>query len=421
MKDTAQRRPGRYPSAASLPDSPVAEQLRRGFRKLHFRPELESQYREETYERHRRQLRINLLVALLLVVAFTQLDRLILPEASAPVMNVIRYGVLLPSLAIALLLTFLPVGARVFRPVVGVVAPIALAGIVALVLIAWMHGEPRVFNALIFAAIYIYFLIGLSFRGVLVTNLTALVAYAYGTTLVGMPFVDAAYYTIVLFFSLLIATVIAYNLEHALRRSWLESRLLGELVERDGLTGIFNRRRFDEHLERAWQQATRDRRPLALLFADLDCFKAYNDRYGHQAGDEALRSVATVLAGAARRPLDIACRYGGEEFAVLLYDTTAAHARELADQVLAGVRALQIPHGASTAAQVMTISIGVACVRPALHRSPAGLVQLADQALYMAKDAGRNRMQLLEGEYEQMQTGYFRREELAGTPGDGDQ
>jgi len=201
----------------------------------------------------------------------------------------------------------------------------------------------------------------------------------------------------------------AYNLEHARRTAWLEGQLLAETALQDGLTGIHNRRRLDEHLQRVWHQCIRENKPLALLFADIDHFKAYNDRYGHQAGDEALKAVASVLARHARRPMDLAARFGGEEFAVVLYDTTREHALRIGEEILEEVRRLAITHDASSAAPVLTISLGIACVVPVARRSSAGLLQLADQALYAAKDGGRNQVRLLEAEYEHMKTGYFRR------------
>ncbi len=153
----------------------------------------------------------------------------------------------------------------------------------------------------------------------------------------------------------------------------------------------------------------RERRPLALLLADIDNFKRYNDLYGHQAGDEAMKAVAGVLARFARRPLDLAARYGGEEFAIILFDTKREHAERIGEEILEAVRQLAIKHADSGAAPVLTISIGVACVTPAARRSWTGIVQLADQALYAAKDGGRNRVVALEQEYEHMQTGYFHR------------
>jgi diguanylate cyclase (GGDEF)-like protein len=191
-----------------------------------------------------------------------------------------------------------------------------------------------------------------------------------------------------------------YNLEYARRTAWLEGRLLAEIALLDGLTGIPNRRRLDAHLLQAWQQCLRDRKPIALLFIDIDGFKAYNDHYGHQAGDEALKAVASVLVRFGRRPLDMAARFGGEEFALVLCDTKAGPALKTAGDIIEAVRGLDIAHAQSSAAPVLTVSVGVACVVPAMPRHCDELLRLADQSLYVAKKQGRNRAFLLETDLE---------------------
>jgi diguanylate cyclase (GGDEF)-like protein len=191
------------------------------------------------------------------------------------------------------------------------------------------------------------------------------------------------------------------------RRSFLERGLIDEMAVRDGLTGLKNRRAFDEHLTRTWQQALRDRRQLALMMIDVDHFKKFNDRYGHQAGDEALQRIAAVVDSFAKRPLDLAARYGGEELAVILFDVSREQAERLAEQLRASVQNLQIPHS-DHAPGVATISVGVAVVHPTLERSPDGALQLADEAMYAAKRDGRNSVRIFESEYQGLSTGTFR-------------
>src|SRR5262249_27210196 len=140
------------------------------------------------------------------------------------------------------------------------------------------------------------------------------------------------------------------------RRSFLERGLIREMASRDGLTGLRNRRAFDEHLERAWQQALRDRRRLAILLIDLDLFKSFNDRYGHQAGDEALLRIARVVGGFAQRPLDLAARYGGEELALILFDVSREHASKIAEHLRVAVANLGLEHLDRKPAQVVTVS-----------------------------------------------------------------
>ena len=172
------------------------------------------------------------------------------------------------------------------------------------------------------------------------------------------------------------------------------NRELAEQAYTDGLTGLANRRRFDESLEQEWRRAAREEVPLALLMIDVDRFKLYNDRYGHQRGDECLRAVAAAMAQVARRPADLTARYGGEEFVLLLPGVDEAGAGAIAARMLAAIRATGIEHAGNPPSGIVTASIGVASVLPRLGRaesSAAALVERADAALYEAKRTGRDR------------------------------
>ncbi|PLK47589.1 diguanylate cyclase [Uliginosibacterium sp. TH139] len=189
-----------------------------------------------------------------------------------------------------------------------------------------------------------------------------------------------------------------YSLVVLTRRLDEANRELLRLSSVDGLTGISNRRQFDEFLQREWARGVRSAAPLSLLMCDVDSFKQYNDFYGHQTGDECLRSVAAVLKEGARRPADMAARYGGEEFAVILPDTALDGALQVAEELRLGVEALAIPHGGAELGLV-SISIGVACTIPRRERGTAEqLLGDADSALYQAKQSGRNRVVLYSGE-----------------------
>jgi diguanylate cyclase (GGDEF)-like protein len=175
------------------------------------------------------------------------------------------------------------------------------------------------------------------------------------------------------------------------RTRFIEQRKLNDLAERDGLTGLYNRRQFDALAGSLWQQARRDERMVQIVLVDIDCFKIYNDLYGHQAGDECIRRISRAMSRAARRPLDFCARYGGEEFVLVLYGPTE-HTRTVPEQIRREVLEEQIPHRGSTVANVVTVSIGSAIGDPASGRSLAGVIQQSDQALYQAKKAGRNRV-----------------------------
>jgi diguanylate cyclase (GGDEF)-like protein len=169
-----------------------------------------------------------------------------------------------------------------------------------------------------------------------------------------------------------------------------QSDALRNLVFFDGLTGVYNRRYFDQQLALEWSRAGRTGAPLSLILLDVDFFKRYNDRYGHQAGDDSLRSVSRVIQKTLHRASDLVARYGGEEFACILPETGFDHAMQIANQLEQAVRAEQIVHEDSDVAQVVTISLGVATQSTVDSTGPVGsLLVLADAELYRAKAQGR--------------------------------
>lgn len=168
-----------------------------------------------------------------------------------------------------------------------------------------------------------------------------------------------------------------------------QTDLLREMVFVDGLTGVANRRYFDERLALEWRRCHRNNLSLALIIADVDWFKRYNDNYGHQAGDDCLRKVATALKGVVRHPIDLVARYGGEEFVCLLPETDDETALTIANRMDSAVRNLKIVHSASEAGGIVTISMGVAVTVPDVGNSRENLVRMADTQLYRAKQQGR--------------------------------
>jgi len=171
-----------------------------------------------------------------------------------------------------------------------------------------------------------------------------------------------------------------------------QSELLHKLAYMDSLTGVANRRHFDQTLQAEWRRCRRSRQPLALIMVDIDHFKQFNDLYGHQAGDACLRAVAGALRAALARSHDLAARYGGEEFVCLLPECDLAGARAKAQALCEAVQALGITHGGSSVAGVVTVSAGVASEVPGEDGTPEALLARADAHLYRAKAAGRNRV-----------------------------
>ena len=177
-------------------------------------------------------------------------------------------------------------------------------------------------------------------------------------------------------------------------KNHLELKKYRDILEKlsliDGLTSIANRRYFDETYEKEWRRALRNEDTLSLIMLDIDFFKKYNDHYGHLAGDECLRKVANVLRKSIKRAGDLVARYGGEEFIVILPSTSKDHAFEIAEKMRKDIESLKITHQMSEVSRSVTVSAGVATVKPSKGMSPARLIEKVDSALYQAKNKGRN-------------------------------
>ncbi|MFT0625749.1 diguanylate cyclase [Ectopseudomonas guguanensis] len=185
----------------------------------------------------------------------------------------------------------------------------------------------------------------------------------------------------------------AYRALRESQQQLLDTNLvLQRLIKSDSLTGLANRRYFDEYLEIEWSRALRDQSELSLLMIDVDYFKAYNDQHGHVAGDDVLRRVGESLRNSCTRATDLAARYGGEEFAVIMPGTAAGGARLQAEKIRRAVEALGIPHDLPTPGSPISVSIGIATIRPSVEHDPLSLVIKADEGLYLAKHSGRNQV-----------------------------
>ncbi|MCZ0898441.1 diguanylate cyclase, partial [Microcoleus sp. HI-ES] len=170
------------------------------------------------------------------------------------------------------------------------------------------------------------------------------------------------------------------------------NRALQYLANYDSLTEVRNRHSFNEYLDTEWRRLAREEAPLSLIMGDIDYFKLYNDTYGHQAGDECLRQVAAVIQHSVKRPADLVARYGGEEFVVVLPNTDIEGAAFVAEMIAQQVRGLHIAHAKSAVSEYVTLSLGVACCIPGVRSQPGELIAMADESLYRAKEAGRDRV-----------------------------
>jgi diguanylate cyclase (GGDEF)-like protein len=388
-------------------ESLAAQQLKRGFPWLRFRTPLEQEFRVAYRDQIRGQLQVNLWLAVVLMAAFFAMGHWALGQELNQGLDPFRIASIAPALLAALAVTYTRFYHRWFDPLAQLLAPLFGVSVMVEALIAATHGV-SVFSAVVLTMIGLYLMVGMLFYAALRTALIVMLAYLIGASATHMPGEQVAYNFVVLMATNIVGASVCYALERVHRTNYLEARLLTEMACRDGLTGIYNRRMLDEHLDKVWQQAGRERVFVALLLVDIDHFKAYNDYYGHQAGDECLKSVAQTLTRCARRPLDFTARYGGEEFALVLYDARREYVVDLMRQIQAGVAGLALKHAASPGAKQLTVSIGAAWVLPKAERSHFGFVQLADEALYEAKGAGRNRTVLMDKEYEDLSTGSFR-------------
>ena len=370
----------------------LRDAARRGPWQLAFPAELEAEYQSSTSEARRQWVRLSVFVALSTVLGFAVIDHWVLARPPSPIADSIRFGLQLPVVLIALGLTTRRFFARFYLPAITLAAPLFGIGTVVMAASAPPDQTALITLRILLAAFYFYFMLGLGWRRALGVNAVMLAAYA-GAALAGYIEPRAAAYSL---FVLLCANLIggagAYALERANRAAFLEKRRLAESATRDGLTGLLNRAAVDERMDALYEQAVRERVPLGVVLVDIDHFKAFNDRYGHPAGDQCLRVVAsTVRHAARRRPLDLVGRYGGEELVAVLYGATHEHAETVAREIVVAVARLQMPHAASPTCTHVTASVGAAVDMPADGVPLARLVERADGALYAAKSAGRNR------------------------------
>ena len=330
------------------------------------------------------------LVAIVLILAVCVLDWLVMPPEFAWPAIIFRASTMLVLLLGAIAFSVL----RPSDPLVpyAFMATGALNGIGTVIVggIAARSGIEFVLWGTIYATFFVYLVFGLRFRLATVAGWPLLITFFTIGVLVDKPFVKLAYGSLFLVFTNIIGMYASYRLERDARELFDKEKELEHLARTDGLTGVSNRRSFDEHLESIWSQARREGHAVAVLLVDIDHFKLFNDCYGHGPGDKCIQTVADALDRSVHRPLDQVSRYGGEEFAVALYDPTDEYVRDYAEQVVEMVAALDIEHKASDVADHVTVSVGAAVMKPDATKLSEILVRSADDALYEAKAKGRN-------------------------------
>lgn len=353
---------------------------------------LEADFRRYHLAEFLPRMRKSLPVALALFLAFAMLDALSLPPLVRDGVLGLRLGGIVPVLA----LTWVALYVRSLREwLQWLVSASALAsglGIVGIIWVARVHAFGLPYEGIILATFFSYFLTGLRFVAASLCGWLVFLAYVAMELHVGLNGDTLLYNAFFLATANLIGCFGNHFLEQAVRQNFCSMVQMHKLAERDFVTGLLNRRAFSTRATGIWREALRDGRSIGIAMVDVDHFKHYNDHYGHAAGDVALQSVAHVIAEHARRPLDACARYGGEEFVVLWYDVDADHALALAQRMCQAVQALGLPHVASPTAGVVSISVGLVCT--AVHNAAQwdAALRAADQALYQAKQQGRNRV-----------------------------
>jgi diguanylate cyclase (GGDEF)-like protein len=387
----------------------VKETLKQGGRRwLRFPEPLESAFNKYYCTNTLKHVRIALLTGLFLYAVFGLVD-LILPPADRTRIWFIRYAVVCPTVTAGLAFTYVSSFRRFIQPALSLVMLVGSLGIVAMV---YFDPTPAknyyysgilllIMGAFLFVCMRLLYALTWALATILAYETVAIFANHTETTiLIQNTFTITA--------AMVIGAFSNYLMENYLRRDFLNSILLESenqqlqktsnefhrLCILDVLTNLGNRRHFESMIELEWKRALRFQTPVSLILFDIDFFKLFNDSYGHQAGDDCLKLVAGKIGSFARRPGDMAGRYGGEEFVLLLSFTELVHAATIAEACRACVESLEIPHDASTVSNVVTVSAGVASMVPGHDTDRKTLVEAADKALYRAKSEGRNRVVL---------------------------
>lgn len=375
-----------------LPDEPYARQLARGYRGLQFDAPLESEYRALVSEEQRRPALICAWAGLIIWTGFAAFDifRLNLADRDSIALDIwvllgARWGVLIMLASYVLL----PIRGRVPVGVAGFAFYVAIGLAVAVTTVIFKaNGLLATDTAQIVVVMAAFLPIGMTFYVALIAALSLVLATAVAglVYLSGPQLAGHLGLTMVMAMAVVVAAVGAYLREYAHRRQFLLGALLTRQAQFDPLTDLANRRLFQRHAATAIAHSHRTDEPLVLAILDLDHFKQVNDRHGHMAGDEALQQVAEAIRDAARGPMDMAARLGGEEFALLLYGCDMKRARPILDTLRQRIGDLPILPGG----EPLSISIGASM--PRQGEGLSALYARADRLLYASKSDGRNRL-----------------------------
>ena len=379
---------------------------------LRFAPEAEAEFQTYFVQRSLARARWATAIYLALVAVVTAINMrgsmTSVSEALLQPIYLLRLGVACPALVIILAATVIPELQRRYQWIAATAVIVTGMSVMVISGLAAAAGMPNFQMGDVLVVVYATLFLGLLSRAVIVVASALMLSFVGIGSYLGVSTDHLIFASCVVFATTLMSVLSALRMERLLRANFIENRLLNDIAERDGLTGLYNRRMFDTLTNRLWLQAQRNQEPLQVILVDIDHFKAYNDLYGHQAGDMCIRRVASIIARAAKRPFDFCARYGGEEFALVLYAPSGGDPTSLPEQIRRDIMSLDIPHANADGTRMLTVSIGSATAQPDTKRSLAGLIQTADEALYRAKQLGRNRVLHVDSSESETPTGTFK-------------
>jgi diguanylate cyclase (GGDEF)-like protein len=379
---------------------------------LRFAPETEAEFATYFIQRSLPRARWATAIYLALVAVVTAINMRgsmapLAEELQQPI-YLLRLGVACPALVLILAATVIPELQRHYQWITATAVIVTGMSVMFISGIAAANGQPQFQMGDVLVVVYATLFLGLLARPVVIVASALMLSFIGIGWYIGVGIEHLIFASSVVFATTLMSVLSALRMERLLRANFIENRLLNDIAERDGLSGLYNRRMFDNLTTRLWSQAQRNRDALQVILVDIDQFKAYNDLYGHQAGDTCIRRVASIIARAAKRPFDFCARYGGEEFALVLYAPSGNDPTSVPEQIRREIVALDIPHANADGTRMLTVSIGSATAQSDTKRSLAGLIQTADEALYRAKKLGRNRVLHVDSSESETPTGAFK-------------
>jgi diguanylate cyclase (GGDEF)-like protein len=394
------------PSNSSPPHRPADQQKQFWLENGKFPAEMEAAFQQDVERMREHRIERTGLAAIILFGAFALSDKIMVPDAYIQAW-IIRFAVVVPVMFVS---TFFYRRFRtpLLRETVLAGATIVTGASLPLIAALSTHANALHYQTgITLVVLFGNIILNQRLRSAVATSVFLGILYAV-TLLTKQGMTAAIAFSNWLFFfaAVSISLIACARMDQDRRRAYLarsreeeRNQQLSEAVDKlarlsseDALTGLHNRREFDRRFALEWGRARRESMSLALIMVDVDYFKNYNDNYGHPAGDACLRHVASALSGVPKRSSDLVARFGGEEFVVLLPDTTLNDAKAMAERMRIEVLRLQIPHAYSPAAAVVTVSFGIAAMVPAANSEEASLLAAADAALYRSKEAGRNRV-----------------------------